>query len=103
MLFKRLSGPGVLQVAQLENHFGAYLNKARSGDTVLVLDRGQAVARLEGVSPTSVADDHLARLVRAGVVRRAVEPFPAEFLRRPAARPERSVLQALLEERQAGR
>ncbi len=90
-------------ISQVENHFNAYLSKAISGDTVLILDRGQAVARLEGISLPTQTDERLARLERAGVVRRATGPLPVDLLRKPAAKARHSVLQALLEERQAGR
>jgi antitoxin (DNA-binding transcriptional repressor) of toxin-antitoxin stability system len=81
----------------------AYLAKVRAGASVLILDRDQPVARLERVEPGRQGDDRLGRLERAGIVRRGTGAVPAVLLRRPVAKPTRSLVQALLEEREEGR
>jgi hypothetical protein len=48
-------------------------------------------------------DDRLGRLERAGIIRRGTGAVPAVLLRRPVAKPTRSLVQALLEEREEGR
>ncbi len=90
-------------ISQLKNRLSAYLKKVRAGATVLVLDRDQPVARLERVEAGSRPGDQIARLEKAGLVRRGKRPLRLDRLRvaPPAAR--RSVLEALLEERREER
>jgi len=75
--------------------------------TILIFDRDEPVARLEGVGGGRrdgvAADDRLMRLKRTGLVRRATRPLSLERLRAAAPRPKASVLDALLEERRSGR
>ena len=68
-------------ISELKNQLSAYLKKVRSGETVLIYDRDELVARLEGVPAASVPDEHLARLERAGVVRRGSGSIPREILK----------------------
>jgi antitoxin (DNA-binding transcriptional repressor) of toxin-antitoxin stability system len=90
-------------ISDLKNQLSAYLAKVRAGASVLILDRDQPVARLERVEPGRQGDDRLGRLERAGIVRRGTGAVPAVLLRRPVAKPTRSLVQALLEEREEGR
>jgi antitoxin (DNA-binding transcriptional repressor) of toxin-antitoxin stability system len=90
-------------ISQIKNHFSAYLQKVRAGESVLILDRNQPVARLERLAREAPAEDRLTRLERDGLIRRARQPMPMEFLRSPAPTAKQSVLAALLEERQEGR
>lgn len=90
-------------ISELKNALSAYIKKVRAGRTVLVMDRDQAVARLERVDPTVLPDDRVARLEREGLVTRARRSLDLAALRRPAPKPTGSVLAALLEERDEGR
>ena len=90
-------------ISQIKNRLRAYLDKVRAGETVLILDRDQPVARLERIEPAAEADDRLTRLERQGLVRRGREPLPMALLRTAGPRPARSVVDALIEERRAGR
>lgn len=90
-------------VSQLKNHLSAYLKKVRAGESVLILDRHQPVARLERVAGEDFAEDRLARLEREGLLRRATQSIPMELLRAPVPTAKQSVLAALLEERHEGR
>jgi prevent-host-death family protein len=94
-------------ISEAKNQLSALIDRVRHGETVLILDRGRPVARLESVhtAPESDAEGRLARLERAGVVRRATTPPPvARILKRlPRLRKPARVLEALLEERQHGR
>lgn len=90
-------------ISELKNQLSAYLKKVRSGETVLIYDRDELIARLEGVDAAAAADDHLTRLERAGLVRRGRGVSPLEALRGPAPRSKRSVVEALLDERREGR
>ena len=90
-------------ISQIKNQLSAYLKKVRAGETVLILDRDQPIARLDRVEGRAHSEDKLARLERDGLVRRSRQPVPMELLRAPAPKPKRSVLQALLQERSQGR
>ena len=90
-------------ISDLKNQLSAYLAKVKAGASVLILDRDQPIARLERVEPGRQGDDRLGRLERAGIIRRGTGAFPAVLLRRPVAKPTRSLVQALLEEREEGR
>jgi len=93
-------------ITEAKNRLSALLDRVRHGETVLILDRGRPVARLEPA--TGVSDDpngRLARLDRRGVIRRAVAPPPKALIARkfPKGRKAYGVLEALLEERREGR
>jgi antitoxin (DNA-binding transcriptional repressor) of toxin-antitoxin stability system len=90
-------------ISELKNQLSAYLKKVRSGQTILIYDRDEPIARLEAVTASTAQDDHLIGLERAGLVRRGRGPMPLDLLRAPAPRPKRSVVEALLEERREGR
>jgi len=96
-------------ISQLKARLSAYLRKVRAGQTILILDRDEPVARLEGVrarttgAPAEPANDRLARLERQGLVRRAHRRLDLDRLRAPALRSDTSLLQALLEERREAR
>lgn len=89
-------------ISELKNQLSAYLQQVRAGETVLVLDRNQPVARIERIADDP-GDDRSARLQRAGVLTPPTEPLPLDLLRRPPPRASRSVLDAMLEERRDGR
>ena len=90
-------------ISELKNRLSAYIKKVRAGQTVLILDRDQPVARLERVESAPHAEDRLARLERAGLLRRARSSLPLDALRSAPAQPGASLLQALLDERREGR
>ncbi|MFO0292939.1 MAG: hypothetical protein ACK51F_06330 [Rhodospirillales bacterium] len=69
---------------------------------MLILDHDLPVARLERVEPGRQGDDRLARLERAGIIRRGTGAVSADLLRRPLPKPKRSLVRALLEEREEG-
>ena len=87
----------------MKNHLSAYLRKVRAGKVVLIFDRNQPVARLEGVGGEVRPEDKLLRLERAGLLQRSTRPVPTELLRKCPPKSKRSVLRALLEERLEGR
>ncbi len=93
-------------IAEAKNDFSALVDRVKSGPSVLIVDRGRPVARLEPVAGgVHGGDGQLAELVRAGIVRPAREPLPPGFFERPLPRAKRgaSVLAALLAERREGR
>ena len=56
-------------IRELKNDLSRYIDRVRAGEEVIVTDRGRPVARLSAVDQ---ADDRLAELVAAGIVRAPV-------------------------------
>jgi antitoxin (DNA-binding transcriptional repressor) of toxin-antitoxin stability system len=90
-------------ISEIKNRLSAYLKKVKAGQSILILDRDQPVARLERVEREQHPNDRLTRLERAGLIRRATKPLSVKTLRTPAPKAKRGVLQAMLEERREGR
>jgi prevent-host-death family protein len=94
----------VASVTEAKNRLSAYLDKVQAGESVLIVERGVPVARLD---PVTTDDARLARLARAGLISlpRSSVKVPLEFLAQPGeGDPDRpSLLEALLEERREGR
>lgn len=89
-------------ISELKNQLSAYLQRVRAGQTVIVYDRDRPIARIDRVADED-DDDRIAELRRAGIVTPPCEPLPLEMLRTPLPPAGRSVLDALLEEREGGR
>jgi prevent-host-death family protein len=90
-------------ISQLKNRLSEYLRKVRSGATVLILDRDQPVARLEGLASEEMLDQRLVRLERKGLLKCATGRPPKTILEESSPTPSRSILEALIEERRGGR
>lgn len=95
-------------ITETKNRLSAILDWVRAGETVLVLDRGRPIARIESAATgPEAARGRLARLERQGLVKRASASHEAalDVLRSKPSRPEggRGALAALLEERAEGR
>ena len=90
-------------ISELKNHLSAYLKEVQSGETILVLERDQPVARIERVEAESHPEGLLARLERAGLLRRGTGRMPMKMLRSAPPKSKDSVLKALLLEREEGR
>ena len=93
-----------VSVATLKARLSEYLRRARSGEAVVVTDRGVPVARLGPLEGEVALDGRLEELAAAGLVRRPIRPlasFPADR-NRPRDPGGRS-LEAVLEERAEGR
>jgi prevent-host-death family protein len=92
-------------ITEAKNNLSALIDSVKGGASVLILDRGRPVARLEPVARGDESDDdRLARLVRQGIVR----PGGGDVRSILASDPPRlesgeSVLEALLQERREGR
>lgn len=101
-----MTGMLVATITEAKNRLSALIDHVRGGETVLIVDRGIPVARLESaVTIESDTDGRVARLERAGAVRRATNPAASDVLSAdpPSARRGASAVRALLEERRAGR
>jgi prevent-host-death family protein len=92
-------------ITQAKNGLSALIDRVRAGETIVITDRGIPVARIEPMAPDPDADGRLARLERAGVIRRGVGPPPIDLIRDPAPKlpPGVSIVEAVLEERRHGR
>lgn len=95
-------------ITETKNRLSALLERVRRGETIVIEDRGVAIAVLAPINghPADTDEDRLARLERKGIIRRSKrdprEVF-AELDRMPLPRSKRSVVEALLEERRQGR
>jgi prevent-host-death family protein len=90
-------------ISEAKNGLSALLDHVRAGESVLILDRGTPVARLE---PVTAGDERVTRLVRAGLVRPPRRPAAASALLSdpPPGRPGGTgAVAALLDERREGR
>ena len=92
-----------ITVTQLRSDLASYLEKVRVGESFLILDRGQPIARLNGIDEQNRLDGRLAGLECEGLVRKAVRPFPGELLEKPPPKPGKSVLEGLIEGRRSDR
>jgi prevent-host-death family protein len=92
-------------ITEAKNRLSALIDQVRSGETILILDRGLPVARLEPVTAHPDASGRLLRLERAGIVRVGSASPPLDLLRKPAPALAHgtSAVQALLQERRSGR
>jgi prevent-host-death family protein len=95
-------------ITETKNSLSALLDRVRHGETVLITDRSRPIARLEPVtSPGDPGPDEgrLARLERAGVIRRARRGRLDEILSVAPPAPEAGgdIVAALIDERRGGR
>lgn len=90
-------------VTETKNRLSALLAEVRAGETIVIVDRGVPVARIEPIEARADdADGRLARLERAGLVK--VGRGEASISNEPPSPPPgMSVVEALLEERRSGR
>jgi prevent-host-death family protein len=93
-------------LTETKNNLSALVDQVQHGETILILDRGRPVARLESVlGEEDDPEGRLARLERQGILRRATASVPRELLTRNGPKPSEgaSALEALLAERREGR
>ena len=92
-------------ITEAKNGLSALIDRVRSGESILILDRGVPVARLEPVAGFPDPTGRLRRLERAGLVRVGEAPPPLDLLRTPAPAlaPGSSAVHVLLAERRSGR
>src|SRR5256885_16398732 len=77
-------------ISQLKARLSAYLKKVRAGQTILIFDRDEPIARLESVNAGGRAgsgEDRVVRLERAGLLRRGdgAPPLPRHRAAGPPA------------------
>jgi prevent-host-death family protein len=96
----------VATITEAKNGLSALIDRVRAGESVLIMDRGIPVARLESAIRASPdADGRIARLERVGAVRAALKPPAGELLATspPSPKAPASAVAALIEERREGR
>ena len=94
-----------VMISQLRNRLSEFLDHVRAGGRVLVLDRGRPVAEIVPVGGSGTgtsATERLAALERDGILRVARSRMPRELVQEGPRGRSAGVLQALLQEREAG-
>jgi len=93
-------------ITEAKNSLSALIDSLKGGSSVLIVDRGRPVARLQAVTgDEGQQDGRLARLVRDGLVRPRRIPPPRSLFSSapPQALAGASSVDALIEERRDGR
>jgi prevent-host-death family protein len=92
-------------ISEAKNRLSALIDRVRRGGSVLILDRGIPVARLEPVTGAEDPTGTLRRLERTGRVRAGSGSVPLDLVRSapPALAGNSSAVKALLDERRSGR
>jgi len=93
-------------ISEAKNQLSALVDRVKAGASILIVDRGRPVARLEPVGDTDVdGSGRLSRLVRAGLVRPARGALAKSVLQEkpPTLGVGVSAVERLLEERRDGR
>ena len=95
----------IASISQTKNQLSALIDKVRHGETILIMDRNNPVARLEPMLPENKTDDdtRLARLERDGIIRRVPVRAPETMLATPPPKTRHSLLKSLLADREEGR
>ena len=94
-------------ISEAKNSLSALIDRVKGGSSIVIVDRGRPVARLEGVTVGGGEpnDDRLSRLVREGIVRPARAPLARTLFTEPPPRAKGgvSIVDVLIEERREGR
>src|ERR1700726_4557230 len=94
-------------ITEAKNRLSALIDGLKAGASVLIVDRGRPVARLEPVTGASASeqDGRLSRLIRDGVVRPSRASLPRALFdtQPPRLKAGASAVAALIAERREGR
>jgi len=92
-------------IKQAKRDLSALIDLVGAGESIVITDRGQPVARLEPVSSAYDESGRLLRLERAGIVRVGRGTPPVDLIRQtpPRLANQASAVDALLDERHYGR
>jgi prevent-host-death family protein len=93
-------------ISEIRNHLSEYLRTVRKGETVIVYDRATPIARLEPIPATSPNEpSSYRRGLGAGILTppRIVDDALQKFPHPPKSRRPARLVDALAEERRAGR
>ena len=91
-------------ITEAKNGLSALIDRVRTGESVVITDRGVPVAVLEPAPGRVDLDERLARLERQGLIRRGTGVLTVERMRalRPTPGPDVDAVSALIEERRSG-
>jgi prevent-host-death family protein len=92
-------------ISEAKNRLSALVDRVRAGESIVILDRGTPVARLEPIARTGASEGRLQRLERAGLIRPGLTAPAVDVVRVPGpqVRASASAVAALLDERRSGR
>lgn len=92
-------------ITEAKNGLSALLDQVRGGESIVIVDRGLPIARLEPIVAQRDQHGRLRRLERAGLLRVGTEPPPIDLLRGPppGLPPTVSAVEALIHERRTSR
>lgn len=91
-------------ISELKAHLSDYLKQVKSGNEVLVTDRGKPVARIVPISSKTLSRESFSKMEKEGLIKLGSGKLPNDFWTMPRAEdPQGLVLKALLEERENGR
>lgn len=90
-------------ITEAKNGLSALIDVVRGGESVVITDRGRAVAILEPIGTRPDATGRIDRLQRAGVVRVGAGSVSTRLLRTAPPPSGSSAVDALLDERRSGR
>ena len=91
-------------VSELKARLSKYLNRVKTGEEVLITDRGNPVARLLPISRGMTGREAMFSMEKRGLIRLGSGNLPKKFWSLPRAEDAKGlVLRALLEEREGGR
>jgi prevent-host-death family protein len=91
-------------ISELKARLSEYLTIVKSGDDILITDRGNPVALLTPISREKKGKKSLANMERQGLIKLGKGKLPKDFWSMPKAEdPKGLVLKALIEERESGR
>lgn len=89
-----------IAVTDLKNRLSEYLRLVKRGETIEILERSVAIARIEALPPASSSGkDRLARLVEDGIVHLPRRKLDPRFLQAPPVPCSGGAVDALIEER----
>lgn len=95
-----------VSITEAKNTLSALLDKVRHGETIVIEDRGLAVAQLSPIvgQAADTNGDRIARLVRSGIVRPPLTSAPSTRLQEPPRTPASgvSLSQLVIQEREEG-
>ncbi len=92
-------------ITEAKNKLSALIDRVQAGESIVILERGKPVARLEPIVEQADPTGRLRRLERAGLVKIGTGAPPIELLRTPGPKlePGFSLVDAVIEERRTGR
>ncbi len=91
-------------MSELKTSLSEFLLGVKSGEEVLITERGRPIARIVPAIEAETGGDRKKRLIRAGILRAGSARLSPDLLKpSPVSDPEGKTLRGLLEERRSGR